>query len=76
MAKETYTNKSGVEIHGVKPGADFVIDCDEEGTPKDFNWRRRLKDSAVDKCIEKKQVAELIEKSALKVTKKNVKEES
>ena len=72
MAKETYTNKSGVEIHGVKPGADFVIDCDEEGTPKDFDWRRRLKDSVVDKCIEKKQV----EKLTVKATKKNVKEVS
>ena len=76
MAKETYTNKSGVEIHGVKPGADFVIDCDEEGTPKDFNWRRRLKDSAVDGCIEKKQAAKLVEAPTLKVSKKNVKEVS
>lgn len=54
MAKETYTNKSSVEIHGVKPGADFVIDCDENGTPKELKWRRRAKDAILDGCIEKK----------------------
>jgi hypothetical protein len=54
MAKETYTNKSQVEIHGVKPGADFVIDCDENGTPKDLKWRRRVRDAEIDGCIEKK----------------------
>lgn len=54
MAKETYTNKSSVEIHGVKPGATFVIDCDENGTPMELKWRRRVKDSAIDGCIEKK----------------------
>jgi hypothetical protein len=54
MAKETYTNKSSVEIHGVKPGADFVIDCDENGTPKELKWRRRMKDAILDNCIEKK----------------------
>lgn len=54
MAKDTYTNKSGVELHGVKPGADFIIDVDENGTPKDIKWRRRKKDALLDGCIEKK----------------------
>lgn len=53
MAKATYTNKSGVKLHGVAPGADFVIEVDSEGTPKDKIWRRRLKDSVLDGCIKK-----------------------
>ena len=56
MAKEIYINKSSVEIHGVKPGADFVIDVDKEGTPTDLKWRRRKKDAILDGCIEKKEV--------------------
>jgi len=56
MAKVEYTNKSGVEIHGVKPGADFVIDCDKEGTPLDLKWRRRKKDAILDGCIAKKEI--------------------
>lgn len=38
-------NKSLVTIHGVRPGNTVRVEVDEEGTPLDLNWRRRLKDN-------------------------------
>lgn len=56
MAKEKYTNKSSVTLHGVAPGADFDIDVDANGTPKNIEWRKRIRDSKIDGCIEKKEI--------------------
>lgn len=52
MAFVNVTNKSDVNLHGVKPGGSVKIEVDKEGTPKTKEWRRRLKDSKVDGCIE------------------------
>lgn len=51
MPKATIENKSSVKIHGLKPGATTVIEVDTHGVPKEQMWRRRLKDSKVDGCI-------------------------
>ena len=45
-------NKTGVVLHGLNPGGRIDIDVDSEGTPLDINWRRRLRDSEIDGCIE------------------------
>lgn len=46
-------------IHGFKSGHKVKIAVDDNGTPLDKLWRRRLKDSKIDGCIvlseEKKQ---------------------
>lgn len=47
----TIENKSMVSLHGLKPGKQAVIQVDQEGTPLDQHWRRRLKDSITDGCI-------------------------
>ncbi len=36
----------------LKKGDIIQIDVDDEGTPLDLYWRRRLKDSAIDNCVE------------------------
>lgn len=51
MPKLEIENKSPVTIHGLKPGARRKIDVDENGTPLDVNWRRRLRDSSIDGAI-------------------------
>lgn len=53
MAKQIeIENKSDVTLHGLKPGAKTLIKVDRIGTPLDKNWRRRMKDSEIDGCIE------------------------
>ena len=39
-------------IPAVKIGQIIEIECDEYGTPLIKYWRRRLKDSKIDNCIE------------------------
>lgn len=51
MPKLTIINNSSVPIHGLAPGATRKIDVDDHGIPIDQNWRRRLKDSAIDGAI-------------------------
>ena len=51
MPKITIINNCNVAIHGLKPGAQIKIEADVNGTPLDFLWRRRLKDSAIDGAI-------------------------
>lgn len=45
-------NKSMVNLHGVKPGKQVEIKVDAKGVPLDQHWRRRLRDSESDGCIE------------------------
>lgn len=51
MRKGTIINKSAVTIHGLKPGAETIITLDDDGTPIDKHWRRRVKDSIIDGAI-------------------------
>jgi hypothetical protein len=44
MATLTLKNASSVNIHGKRPGDEFEIETDDEGTPLDLLWRKRLKD--------------------------------
>jgi hypothetical protein len=47
----TIENKSMVSLHGLKPGKQAIIQVDQDGTPLEQHWRRRLKDSISDGCI-------------------------
>jgi len=49
--KATIENKSGVTIHGLKPGGKLAVETDREGTPLDKNWRRRVADSKIDGAV-------------------------
>jgi len=63
MNKIQIENKSAVTIHGLKPGAIRSIEVDEKGTPLDRNWRRRLKDSAIDGAITKVEEKKILTKN-------------
>lgn len=47
----TIENKSMVSLHGLKPGKQAVIQVDQDGTPLEQHWRRRMTDSIHDGCI-------------------------
>lgn len=47
----TIENKSKVDLHGLSPGQRAKIEVDDKGTPIDYHWRRRLKDSAIDNSV-------------------------
>lgn len=49
MKKQLKINKT---FSGYKPGDVVAIDCDKNGVPLVREWRNRVKDSAVDKCVE------------------------
>ncbi len=51
MNKAIIENKSGVTIHGLRPGAKIPVEVDPNGTPLDKKWRRRLADSKIDGAI-------------------------
>lgn len=51
MQKLWIENKSGVIIHGLKPGERREIIVDENGIPLSIDWRRRLRDSKIDGAI-------------------------
>lgn len=50
------TNNINIKVNKLIPG--FTVDqvvsvaCDENGTPLDFHWRRKLKDARLDNCCE------------------------
>lgn len=44
LVKKTFENKRDVTLHGWKPGEKRDIETDKEGTPLNFQMRRRLKD--------------------------------
>lgn len=52
MKSITIENKSMVSLHGLKPGKQTEIEVDDKGVPLDQHWRRRMRDSASDGCIE------------------------
>ncbi len=62
MLKAIIENKSSTTLHGLKPGAKTTIKVDAHGVPKDQHWRRRLKDSVIDGCIEIKTQSTNIKK--------------
>lgn len=54
MIKKTFENKRSVVLHGWKPGEKRDIKTDKEGTPLDFQTRRRVKDGDF-KIVRKKR---------------------
>jgi hypothetical protein len=51
MNKAIIENKSAVTIHGLKPGGKIPVEVDQNGTPLNKRWRRRLMDSKIDGAI-------------------------
>ena len=49
---ETKILKINKPVRGYKPGDEVPVRCDENGTPLDLVWRRRLKDAEQDSCVE------------------------
>jgi hypothetical protein len=43
-------------VHGVKAGTELTLAVDENGTPLERQWRRRLKDAKIDNCISRVSV--------------------
>lgn len=54
MSHETMTLKIKTDhvLHGIPSGGTVKVEVDKEGIPFDKNWRRRLKDSKLDGCVE------------------------
>lgn len=44
LYKKRFINKREVELHGWQPGEEREIKTDKQGTPLDFQIRRRFKD--------------------------------
>lgn len=40
------------DVGKIKKGSQIMIDVDNAGIPLDKFWRKRLKDSAIDNCIQ------------------------
>lgn len=49
---KSITIKLNVPLKGKKAGAEFPIMVDKAGTPLDLFWRKRVKDSKIDNCLE------------------------
>jgi hypothetical protein len=65
MLKELRINKSISTPIGKKVKGDTIsIQCDVNGMPLDLFWRNRIKDSAIDHCVE------FVEKQKPIITKK------
>ena len=67
MCKATITNKSSVTLHGVKPGDTKIIDVDRRNVPKEICWRKRVRDSAIDGCVELKPIVKKKKKKKIEV---------
>ena len=39
-------------LHGVAKGKIITVSVDQNGIPFDKNWRKRLRDSKIDGCVE------------------------
>lgn len=55
MLKDHYENKRlkiNAPLRGIKAGTTINIRTDKKGIPKDKYWRDRLRDSAIDNCVE------------------------
>ena len=48
--------KINKDVGAHKAGSTFKVQCNNDGIPLDVFWRRRLKDSATDNCVEWKEV--------------------
>jgi len=44
--------KLNYDLAGYKAGDAFFVECDKNNIPLDIYWRKRLKDSSIDKCVE------------------------
>ena len=44
--------KTDKPLHGVPSGGTISVKVDRDGIPYDREWRRRLKDSKIDGCVE------------------------
>lgn len=56
--------KTEQPLHGVAKGNIVTVSVDRNGIPFDKNWRRRLKDSKIDGCVE------IVTKAVKKATEK------
>ena len=52
MSKKTAIIKILDQIPGYPVNTVLTQQCDEEGTPLDYYWQRRLKDAKTDGCCE------------------------
>ena len=53
--KVTLKNTSSVILNGVRPGETITLEADKDGNPKghkNLYWRKRLRDAAVDGCVQ------------------------
>lgn len=44
--------KINIAMYGYAIGQEVSVETDSKGTPFDKYWRRRLKDSEIDNCLE------------------------
>lgn len=44
--------KINVPLLGLPPGTVFNVECGDDGVPTDKKWRKLLKDSKLDHCVE------------------------
>jgi 5S rRNA maturation endonuclease (ribonuclease M5) len=59
-------NKTSVDLHGLKKdGGQMLIDADENGTPLDKHFRRRMRDKSI----------QIVKPETKKVIKKNKEDE-
>ena len=70
IGKATIINKSSVTLHGVKPGDTKIIDVDQQNMPKEICWRKRIRDSKIDGCVE---LGSIVKKTVKKKTKIEIK---
>lgn len=61
------------DLNGIKAGKNIVLNATADGLPVDMYWRRRLKDSFFDNCLE--VVKEIKETYAKKTKKKIIEDE-
>ena len=67
ICKATILNKSSVTLHDVKPGDTKIIDVDQYNVPRQICWRKRIRDSAIDDCVELKPIAKKTVKKKTKI---------
>ena len=52
MKKAKLKINTNFSARNLKKGSVIEIDVDKDNIPLDIYWRRRLKDSAIDQCVE------------------------
>ena len=55
--------KLNMPLRGLPAGHEIEVETDKEGIPLDKFWRRRLRDSEIDNCVEKVVAKKSVSKS-------------